>query len=176
MRTRENLDNDSYASYYNAAGEIITSKSQDKVVADSSVNSVSWLRRPTDRLVTFGMFFQDYLSTNKNIKVYLNTLYGSNLPYNIPGSTRYRNALDIPSYIRVDIGFSALLLDAEKQRRSHSPFQNFKSIWASLEVFNLIDRPNTISYLLVKDFQNNTFAMPNRLTPRLVNFKVVVNW
>ena len=176
MRTRENLDNDTYTNYYNAAGEVITPKSPDNVVADSSVNSVSWLRRPTDRLITFGMFFQDYLSTNKNIKVYLNTLYGSNLPYNIPGNARYRNSLEIPSYIRVDIGFSALLLDAEKQRRSHSPFKDFKSIWLSLEVFNLIDRPNTISYLLIKDYQNNTFALPNRLTPRLVNVKLAVNW
>lgn len=176
MRSREDLGNDTYTNYYNAAGEQITPKSTDKTVADSSVNNVGWLRRPTDRFITFGMFFQDYLSTNKNIKVYLNTLYGSNLPYNIPGSSRYRNALEIPSYIRVDIGFSALLLDAEKQRRSHSPFKNFKNIWATFEVFNLIDRPNTISYLLLKDFQNNTFALPNRLTPRLVNFKIVANW
>jgi hypothetical protein len=172
MRTREDLDNDTYTTYYNKEGEPITSATKDKVVADSSADGIGWLRRPTDRLITFGMFFQDYLSTNKNIKVYLNTLYGSNLPYNIPGSTRYRNALEIPSYIRVDIGFSALLLDAEKQRRSHSPFRSFKNIWASFEVFNLIDHPNTISYLLIKDFQSNTFALPNRLTPRLVNFKL----
>ena len=176
MRTRENLDKDTYTNYYNAEGEVISSTSADHVIADSSVSSVGWLRRPTDKLITFGMFFQDYLSTNKNIKVYLNTLYGSNLPYNIPGSTRYRNSLEIPSYIRVDIGFSALLLDAEKQRRSHSPFKYFKSIWATFEVFNLIDRPNTISFLLIKDYQNNTFALPNRLTPRLANFKIVVNW
>ncbi len=176
MRTRENLAYDYFTTYYNAEGEVITAKTADKQVADSSVNPVGWLRRPTDRLVTFGMFFQDYLSNNKNIKVYLNTLFGTNLPYNIPGSVRYRNSLEIPSYIRVDIGFSALLLDAEKPRRSHSPFRDFKSIWASLEVFNLIDRPNTISFLLIKDYQNNTFALPNRFTPRLVNFKVMVNW
>ena len=176
MRTRENLVNDTYTNYYNAEGQLVTAKTDDKIVTDSTTNGVGWLRRPTDRLITFGMFFQDYLSTNKNIKVYLNTLYGSNLPYNIPGNSRYRNSLQIPSYIRVDIGFSALLLDAEKERRSHSPFTNFKSIWASLEVFNLIDRPNTISYLLIKDYQNNTFALPNRLTPRLLNFKVMVNW
>jgi hypothetical protein len=85
--------------------------------------------------------------------------------------------LIIEPYVRVDIGLSALLLDAEKQnRRSHSPFRNFESIWASLEIFNLIDRANTISYLLVKDFQNNTFAMPNRLTPRLINLKLIVKW
>jgi hypothetical protein len=168
MRTRENLDNDSYKVYK------LDSLYQP---IDSATVEGGWLRRPTDRMITFGMFFQDYLSTNKNFKVYLSTLYGTNLPYNIPGSVKYRNALTIPPYMRVDIGFSALLLDTEKSnRRSHSPFRNFDNIWASLEVFNLIDRPNTISYMLIKDFQNNVFTMPNRLTPRLVNLKIVARW
>lgn len=176
MRTKENLDDDYYTEYKNAAGEIIGPATGDKIVADSMQSSIGWLRRPTDRFITFGMFFQDYLSTNKNLKVFLNTLYGTNMPYNIPGSTRYRNALSIPSYLRVDIGFSALLLDAQSNRRSHSPFKNFDNIWLSLEVFNLIDKPNTISYQLIKDFSNNTFAMPNRLTPRLVNLKLIARW
>ena len=104
-------------------------------------------------------------------------LYGSNLPYNIPGSVRYRNALIIDPYVRADIGFSALLLDADKsKRRSHSPFMGFKDIWASFELFNMIDRANTISYQLVKDFDNNTYALPNRLTPRLINFKIAARW
>lgn len=168
MRTREDLENDLYKTY--------TLDSMNKPVDSTEVQG-GWLRRPTDRLLTFGMFFQDYLSTNKNFKVYINTIYGTNLPYNIPGNVQYRNALRIEPYIRVDIGFSALLLDAEKSnRRSHSPFRNFNNIWASLEIFNLIDRPNTISYLLIKDFGNNVFTMPNRLTPRLVNIKLVARW
>jgi len=90
---------------------------------------------------------------------------------------KYRNALTIPPYMRVDIGFSALLLNTDKSnRRSHSLFKSFDNIWASLEVFNLLDRENTISYMLIKDFQNNVFAMPNRLTPRLINFKIVARW
>jgi hypothetical protein len=176
MRTKEDLDNDYYTTYKNAAGEVIGPGSEDKVPADSIVNSIGYLRRPTDRLVTFGMFFQDYLSTNKNFKVYFSTLFGSNMPFNIPGSTRYRNALEIPPYIRVDMGFSAQLLSDESKRRSHSPFRKFENIWASLEIFNVIDRANTISYQLIKDFDNNTFAMPNRLTPRLLNFKIVAKW
>lgn len=168
MRTREDIENDFYKNY--------TVDNNGKPV-DSVTVEGGWLRRPTDRLITFGMFFQDYLATNKNFKVYLNTLYGSNLPYNIPGSIKYRNALRIDPYIRVDVGFSALLLDTDKSsRRSRSPFRNFNNIWASLEVFNLIDRPNTISYLLIKDFANNTFTMPNRLTPRLLNVKIVARW
>jgi len=168
MRTRENLNGDHYTEY--------TIDSTFTPV-DSATVEGGWFRRPTDRLVTFGMFFQDYLATNKNFKVYLSTLYGSNLPYNIPGSVKYRNALIIEPYIRVDIGFSALLLDSERSnRRSHSPFRNFENIWASLEVFNLLDRANTISYMLIKDFANNVFAVPQRLTPRLVNFKIVAKW
>ena len=168
MKSKEDLEGDVYQQY--------TLDDNNKPV-DSTTVEGGWLRRPTDRMVTVGLFFQDYLSTNKNFKVYLSTLYGSNLPYNIPGSVKYRNALTIDPYIRVDIGFSALLLDGDKEaRRSRSPFRNFNNIWASLEVFNLIDRPNTISYLLVKDFANNTFTMPNRLTPRLLNFKIVARW
>ena len=168
MKTKENIKGDFYKVY--------TLDSLFQPI-DSTTVEGGWLRRPTDRTITFGMFFQDYLATNKNFRVYLNTIYGTNLPYNIPGSVKYRNAAFIEPYIRVDIGFSALLLDADKSnRRSHSPFRNFENIWASLEVFNLIDRPNTISYLLIKDFANNVFTLPNRLTPRLVNFKIVARW
>lgn len=176
MRTKENLDNDYYTVYKNAEGEIISQNTADKIPVDSTANAVGWLRRPTDRLITLGMFFQDYLSTNKNFKFYFSFLYGSNMPYNIPGSTRYRNALTIPPYIRADLGFSALLLDAQSMRRSHSPFKNFDNIWVSLEIFNIVDRANTISYQLIKDFSNTTYTIPNRLTPRLVNFKVVAKW
>ncbi len=110
MRTKENIDGDRYFQYKNAAGEIINAATPDQVVTDSVGNDVGWLRRPSDRLITLGLFLQDYLSSNKNFKVHLSILYGSNMPYNIPNSVRYRNALVIEPYIRVDIGFSALLL------------------------------------------------------------------
>jgi hypothetical protein len=168
MKTQEDIDGDYYTKY---------TLDSNYVPVDSAVVQNGYLRRPTDRRITFGMYFQDYLATNKNFKMYLNLIYGSNLPYNIPGMVRYRNALVIDPYIRVDIGFSALLLDSDKSsRRSHSPFRGFDNIWASLELFNMIDRANTISYLLVKDFTNTVYAMPNRLTPRLVNFKIVARW
>lgn len=177
MKSAENIDGDHYYRYKNAAGEFITAQTTDQVVTDSSRFDVGWLRRPTDRRITFGMFFQDYLPTNKNFKMFLNLLYGSNLPYNIPGAVKYRNAAVIEPYIRADIGFSALLVDDDRsKRRSHSPFRNFDNIWASLEIFNIIDRANIISYLFVKDFSNTVYLMPNRLTPRLLNFKIVARW
>jgi len=168
MRTREKINN---AYYYN-----YTLDSLNQPI-DSTLVQQGWVRRPTDRLFTLGLFVQDYLSTNKNFKLYLNVLYGSNLPFNIPGSVKYRNALIIDPYIRADIGLSALLLDNEKSnRRSHSPFRNIENIWATLEVFNVIDRDNTISYLLIKDFSNTVYAMPQRLTPRLLNLKLVARF
>ncbi len=173
MQTKENLDNDFYYQYKNAAGEIITSKSTDQIAVDSIKNEVGYVRRPTDRLITAGLYLEDYLPTNKNFKFHLNLIYGSNMSYNIPNSVKYRNALVIEPYIRVDAGFSAQLLSEKSKRRSHSPFRDFQNIWASFEVFNLIDRRNTISFQLIKDFANNVYAIPNRLTPRLVNFKIV---
>lgn len=173
MRSRENIEGDHFYQYKNAAGEIITSETSDQVPTDSIKNEVGWLRRPTDRLITVGLFLQDYLPNNKNFKVHLNMIYGSNMAFNIPNSVQYRNALIIDPYIRVDIGFSALLLSEKSKRRSHNPFKSFESIWASFEVFNLIDRANTISYQLIKDFSNTIYSIPNRLTPRLLNFKII---
>jgi len=175
-QTKENIDNDFYYTYKNAEGEVISSTSTDQKVADSIKTDVGWVRRPSDRLITMGLFLQDYLSTNKNFKVHLNMIYGSNMSYNIPNSVRYRNALILEPYIRVDIGFSALLLSEKSVRRSHSPFRSFENIWASLEVFNLIDRANVISYQLIKDFNNDIFTIPNRLTPRMLNFKLLARF
>jgi hypothetical protein len=168
MQTKEKI---SGASYYNYSLDSLNKP------LDSTLVQQGWIRRPTDRLITLGMFIQDYLSTNKNFKVYLNLIYGSNLPYSVPGSVKYRDALIIEPYIRADVGFSALLLDNDKSnRRSHSPFRKLENIWATLEIFNVIDRENTISYLFVKDFSNVTYAMPQRLTPRLINLKLVTRF
>jgi hypothetical protein len=173
MRTKENLSNDIYYDYKNAGGEIISASTIDKVVKDSVKNEVGFVRRPSDRLITVGLYLEDYLPTNKNFKVHLNAIYGSNMSYNVPGSTKYRNGLIISPYIRVDMGFSALLLSDKSLRRSHNPFKKFENIWASFEVFNLINKENVISFQLIKDFANTTYAIPNRLTPRLINFKIV---
>ena len=163
MQTKEKIGGASYYDY--------TLDSLNKPL-DSTLVQQGWIRRPTDRLFTLGMFIQDYLSTNKNFRVYLNLIYGSNLPYSVPGSVKYRDALIIEPYIRADVGFSALLMDSDKSnRRSHSPFRKLENIWATLEIFNIIDRENTISYLFVKDFSNTVYAMPQRLTPRIINLE-----
>jgi CarboxypepD_reg-like domain/TonB-dependent Receptor Plug Domain len=168
MQTKEKINGATYYDY--------TLDSLNKPL-DSTLVQQGWIRRPTDRLFTLGMFIQDYLSTNKNFRVYLNLIYGSNLPYSVPGSVKYRDALIIDPYIRADVGFSALLLDNDRSnRRSHNPFRKLENIWATFEIFNVINRENTISYLFVKDFSNTIYAMPQRLTPRLLNLKLVTRF
>ncbi len=176
MRSRENLVGDFYYQYKNAAGNVIGASTPDKVIADSNKVNVGYVRRPSDRLITAGLYLEDYLATNKNFKAHVNLIYGSNMSYNIPNSTRFRNGLIIDPYIRADVGLSALLLSEKSLRRSHNPFRGFENIWLSLEIFNIIDRANTISYQLIKDFSNSTYAIPNRLTPRLLNLKLLARF
>jgi hypothetical protein len=128
---------------------------------------------PSDQRFTLGVYFEDYLPRNKNFKVHINGMFASGLPVGSPYGHLYENTLRLPSYKRVDIGFSALLLDgARREHPAHSFFNNLKSIWASLEVFNLLGIQNTLSYTWIQDdTSQKTFAVPNRLTSRLLNLK-----
>ncbi|MDZ7847612.1 MAG: hypothetical protein U5L96_13065 [Owenweeksia sp.] len=48
----------------------------------------------------------------------------------------------------------------------------FKNVFVSLEVFNLLQTSNTVSYLWVKDVSTaREYAVPNFLTGRLLNLK-----
>ena len=72
---------------------------------------------------------------------------------------------------------SAIVWDENTSvKRSLSPLRSFSQVRLSLELFNVVDRANTISYLLVKDFSNTTYLLPNRLTPRLLNLKLTARW
>jgi hypothetical protein len=176
MKTEENLLDDYYLDYVNASGTVIQPNTPDQQVTDSVRRNIGLLRRPTDRRLSIGLFLQDYLVSNRNIKVHILALYGSNMPYNLPENPKYRNALQIDPYLRVDLGFSALLLEEKANRRSHHPLRGIDNIWLSLEVFNVLDKSNVISFQLIKDFKNATYAIPNRLTPRLLNLKMIARF
>jgi len=145
---------------------------------DSATIYPGYSPRPTDQRAMFGLYLQDYLPRNKNFKVHLNLLYATGLPFYQPDNSRYGPLLRLPDYKRVDIGFSALLLDATRKERPHSSvFSHLNSIWASLEVFNLLGIQNTLSYAYIQDqTSGKAFAVPNRLTSRLINVKVIVRF
>jgi hypothetical protein len=154
-------------------------KAEQKIIDSPSLAGYnSYFPMPTDQRFMLGMYFEDYLPRNKNFKVHINMIYAGGLPVGSPFGHLYQDILRLPAYKRVDIGFSALLLDASRKRfPSHSYFNNLKSIWASLEVFNLLSIQNTLSYTWIMDQSTNAqYAVPNRLTSRLLNLKVIVNF
>ncbi|MDQ3192459.1 MAG: hypothetical protein M3Q58_12770, partial [Bacteroidota bacterium] len=72
-----------------------------------------------------------------------------------------------------DIGFSYQIYSESKRPREKNPLRHLKDLWISAEVFNLLQVNNIISYLWVRDDQNVYYAVPNYLTPRLINVKLV---
>lgn len=131
-----------------------------------------YIPRPTDQLITFSLFFQDYLPRNPTYKMHLNLLFGSGLTFGPPNSPKYKDTLRIPPYRRVDIGFSKEIIGADSPLREKKFFRHFQSLWASLEVFNLLQVNNTVSYIWIRDVRNRQYAIPNYLTPRQLNFKL----
>ena len=84
----------------------------------------------------------------------------------------------MPPYRRLDIGFSALLLNGDKRgiKKPSSFGSKFENIWASFEVFNILGIRNTLSYRWIKDYENNLWAVPNYLTSRRFNVKLNITW
>ncbi|SFH02288.1 TonB-dependent receptor [Pedobacter insulae] len=135
-----------------------------------------YLKRPTDQRVNFSVFFQDRLLKGDSYKVHLTMLYGSKLPIGAPLSERYTDDFNIPAYKRVDIGFSKDFLDDNSLKKPKLLSRYFTSFIAHFEVFNLLDINNTVSYLWLKDVDNVQYAIPNYLTGRQLNFKLILKF
>jgi hypothetical protein len=151
-------------------------KAAQKITDSGSVPGYrNYFPLPSDQRFMLGMYFEDYLKHHKNFKVHINMMYATGLPVGPPQGHLYEDVLRLPDYKRVDIGFSALLLNGLRHEHpAHSMFNNIKSIWASLEVFNLLAIQNTLSYTWIQDdTSQKIFAVPNRLTSRLLNLKVL---
>ena len=151
-------------------------KAAQKITDSSSLPGYkNYFPLPSDQRFMLGMYFEDYLKNHKNFKVHINGMYATGLPVGPPQGHLYQDVLRLPDYKRVDIGFSALLLDGGRHEHpAHSFFNSLKSIWASLEVFNLLAIQNTLSYTWIQDdTSQKIFAVPNRLTNRLINLKVL---
>jgi hypothetical protein len=130
--------------------------------------------RPTDRLFTFSTFFQDYLRSNKNVRMHLNFTVGSGLPFGVPdNNTIYRNTYRFAPYHRVDIGFGFQLWKQQWRSRKPRHILRFtRSTWASLEVFNLLKVANEASNTWIKTIENTQYAIPNYLTGRRLNLRL----
>ncbi len=132
-----------------------------------------YLKRPTDQRINFSAFFQDRLLNSPTYKVHLNLLYGSALPIGPPQTARYQDVFNIPAYKRVDIGFSKDVMDSRSKKQPDFLKKTFSSLIFYAEIFNLLNINNTVSYLWIKDVNNYQYAIPNYLTSRQLNFKIV---
>lgn len=135
-------------------------------------NEVGYYARPADQRVNFSLFFQDYLPKLPSFKMHLNLVYGSGFPLMAPDTYKGEYEFRMPDYKRVDIGFSVVLKKEGTPVKRFNPFKFTKSSWISLEVFNLLDIENTISYLWIQDVSGLQFAVPNYLTARQLNLKL----
>lgn len=142
----------------------------------STVIYPGYIKRPTDQRINFSVFFQDRLLKSPTYKVHLNMLYGSRLPIGSPQSDHYTDDFQIPAYKRVDIGFSKDFLDDVALRKPKLLDKYFSSFIAYFEVFNLLNINNTVSYLWLKDVDNVQYAVPNYLTGRQFNFKLILKF
>ena len=188
LQTMEDISNDSYYNFYNSEGDkIIPGYTINNTPTDSALVEPGYIPRPTDQRVSFSMFFQDQMpkdwDTEKvkwsNMKVNINLLFGSRLPYGPPGSTRYSDTLRSSFYKRIDIGFSKDLINTETDKSKFSGksiFHKIESMWIAFEVFNLLDISNTTNYTWINDVNGRKYSIPSFLTTRRLNLKLVARF
>lgn len=152
-------------------------QTEEKITQDASGNSMDqgYVRRPTDQRFTASVMFQDYLPKFPTFRMHLNMVYGSGFPFGTPDHDRYGDTLEMPSYKRVDIGFLKILVD-ENTKYKTGWKRHFQSALIGVEIFNLLDINNTISYLWLQDINGRTWAVPNYLTARRVNIRVLLKF
>ena len=145
-----------------------------KSIGDSIPTPVNFVPRPTDRLVTVNLFFQDYLPKNENFRVNVNLSFGTGLPYGVKDDNIiYRNTFRFKPYHRADLGFIYQVWDQKKAAKNQKHWLNFtESLAVSLEVFNLLKVQNPASNTWIKTILNEQYAIANNLTSRRINLKL----
>lgn len=177
LRTYEYSKDNIHYEYYNKDGEkIVRGYTFDQVIADSLKVDPGYIPRPTDQLITFGMFFQDHLPAYPAIKFNLNLLFGSGLPFGPPTHLRWQQTLRMPPYRRADAGIAYNVLKADRKFTRKNAFNHLEEMWIFFEVFNLLQIQNTISYTWIQDVTGARYAIPNYLTTRQLNLRIQVKF
>ena len=124
---------------------------------------------PTDQRFGINLFFTDYFPGTDRWKMSLKLAFADGLPFSAPHRELERNTFRSPSYKRVDIGMSYRLIDNKDK-----PKRILRNIWLGLECLNVIGTNNVNSYYWITDVTNQQYAVPNYLTGRLINGKVII--
>jgi hypothetical protein len=174
LSTKEDLLNDRYVTYYNKSGEeIINGYTVDNVIKDSVVTNPKYIPRPTDQLLNFAILFQDKMPKYEMLTAQLGLQFGTRLPYGPPGVDRYKDTLRQKSYFRVDLGISYDLLKKKKLKQIHTKFTDAS---ISFEVYNLMGINNVLSQQWIQDVTGRMYSVPNYLTQRRFNLKLLMRF
>ena len=129
-----------------------------------------WLPMPTDQRYGLNLHFTDYFPGTDRWKMTLRLAYADGLPFGAPHRGINEQNFRAPAYKRADIGMSFLAY----RNPSSLPAVSVKRVWLGLDCLNLFGISNVNSYYWVTDVSNRQWAVPNYLTGRQINGKVIV--
>lgn len=125
---------------------------------------------PTDQRYAINFSFSDYFPGTTRWKMQMKLAYADGLPFNTPHRSLETGTFRAPAYKRIDIGMSYRALDNEKRSKNNIIFKN---IWLGIDCLNLLGISNVNSYYWVTDVTNHQYAVPNYLTGRQMNARLI---
>lgn len=146
--------------------------------AEQTIRDMVTVPMPNSQGYNVSLFFQDYFPGYKRVKLNLKGVISGGLPVVAP-RTKYEDAkgtFRAPAYKRVDLGFSYQLAGGTDAIMDRGFFRYLKNVWIGLDVFNLFDIKNVSSYYWITNIDNQQFAVPNYLTGRQLNARLIVDF
>lgn len=131
----------------------------------------TWVSMPTDQRYAINFHFTDFFPGTDNWKMTLRLAYADGLPFGAPHRGLEGQNFRAPAYKRADIGMSYLAY-----KNNHPTTYTLKNVWVGLDCLNLFGISNVNSYYWVTDVMNRQWAVPNYLTGRQINGKVIVEF
>lgn len=133
-----------------------------------------WYPRPTDQRINLSLCLTDYFPGSDRWQMNLRAVYASGLPFGPPHSGREKQTFRAPAYRRVDIGMNYRVLNNEEHTINHGWQQYFRNIWLGIDAFNLLGINNVNSYYWITDTESHRYAVPNYLTGRRINCRLLI--
>jgi hypothetical protein len=131
---------------------------------------------PNNPGYNISLFFQDYFPGHERVKMNLRGVLSGRLPVTAPYQGYENGYYQTSPYRRIDIGMSYQLTGDADGIMSRGVFRHLKNVWIGVDVFNLLDISNTNSYLWITDVYDRQFAVPNYLTGRQFNLRLIVEF
>lgn len=132
----------------------------------------TWVPMPTDQRYSINLHFTDYFPGTDRWKMTLKLAFADGLPFGAPHKGLEQQNFRAAAYKRADIGLSYRAYDND-DRKKHNIFKN---IWLGVDCLNLFGISNVNSYYWVTDVTNQQYAVPNYLTGRQINGKVLLEF